>query len=154
GDLWFFPAGVPHSLQATNATEDGTEFLLVFDNGTFDEDGTFLITDWLAHTPKEVIAKNFQAPISVFNELPGEELYIFPAASPGPDSDAPVSPYGTVPNSYTFTMSQMPAIELSGGSVKIVDSHVFSTSKTTAVAEVAVNPGGMRELHWHPIQDK
>ncbi|EKM56995.1 uncharacterized protein PHACADRAFT_142076 [Phanerochaete carnosa HHB-10118-sp] len=154
GDLWFFPAGVPHSLQATNATEDGAEFLLVFDNGSFDEDGTFLITDWLAHTPKEVIAKNFQAPISVFNELPDEELYIFPAASPGPDSDAPVSPYGTVPSSYTFAMSQMPATELSGGSVKIVDSHVFNISKTTAVAEVTVNPGGMRELHWHPTQDE
>ncbi|EKM54942.1 uncharacterized protein PHACADRAFT_142732 [Phanerochaete carnosa HHB-10118-sp] len=154
GDLWFFPAGVPHSLQATNATEDGAEFLLVFDNGTFDEDGTFLITDWLAHTPKEVIAKNFQAPISVFNEIPGEELYIFPAASPGPDSDAPAGPYGTVPSPYTFAMSQMSATELSGGSVKIVDSHVFNISKTTAVAEVTVNPGAMRELHWHPTQDE
>lgn len=154
GDLWFFPAGVPHSLQATNATEDGSEFLLVFDNGSFDEDGTFLITDWLAHTPKEVIAKNFQAPISVFNELPGEELYIFPAAPPGPDSDAPVSPYGSVPSPYTFAMSQMPATELSGGSVKIVDSHIFNISKTTAVAEVTVNPGAMRELHWHPTQDE
>ena len=58
----------------------------VFDNGSFDEDGTFLITDWLAHTPKEVIAKNFQAPISVFNELPGEELYIFPAGTHTPNS--------------------------------------------------------------------
>ncbi|EKM56990.1 uncharacterized protein PHACADRAFT_92227 [Phanerochaete carnosa HHB-10118-sp] len=154
GDLWFFPAGVPHTLQATNATEDGAEFLLVFDNGTFDEDGTFLITDWLAHTPKEVIAKNFGAPISVFNEIPGDDLYIFPAAPPGPDSDAPVSPSGTVSSPYTFAMSQMPATELSGGSVKIVDSHVFNISKTTAVAEVTVNPGAMRELHWHPTQDE
>ncbi|GJE86562.1 oxalate decarboxylase family bicupin [Phanerochaete sordida] len=154
GDLWFFPAGVPHSLQATNATEDGSEFLLVFDNGSFDEDGTFLITDWLAHTPKEVIAKNFQAPISVFNELPGEELYIFPAAPPGPDSDRPESPYGEVPSPYTYAMSQMPATQLSGGSVKIVDSHTFNISKTTAVAEVTVNPGAMRELHWHPTQDE
>lgn len=51
----------------------------VFDSGSFDEDGTFLITDWLSHVPKEVIAKNFQTSISTFDELPGEELYIFPA---------------------------------------------------------------------------
>ena len=29
GDLWFFPAGMPHSLQATAASPDGAEFLLV-----------------------------------------------------------------------------------------------------------------------------
>lgn len=51
----------------------------VFDDGSFNEDGTFLITDWLSHTPKEVLAKNFQTDISTFNELPGQELYIFPA---------------------------------------------------------------------------
>ena len=76
------------------------------------------------------------------------------SAAPGPDSDAPVSPYGTVPLPYTFAMSQMPATQLSGGSVKIVDSHVFNISTTTAVAEVTVEPGAMRELHWHPTQDE
>ena len=29
GDLWYFPPGIPHSLQATNDTEEGSEFLLV-----------------------------------------------------------------------------------------------------------------------------
>lgn len=29
GDLWYFPPGIPHSLQATDADPDGTEFLLV-----------------------------------------------------------------------------------------------------------------------------
>ena len=29
GDLWYFPPGVPHSLQATNDSSEGTEFLLV-----------------------------------------------------------------------------------------------------------------------------
>ena len=29
GDLWYFPAGVPHSLQATADDPDGSEFLLV-----------------------------------------------------------------------------------------------------------------------------
>jgi oxalate decarboxylase len=56
GDLWYFPPGIPHSIQGL----EGCEFLLVFDNGSFSEDSTFLITDWFAHTPKEVLAKNFR----------------------------------------------------------------------------------------------
>lgn len=37
GDVWFFPAGVPHSIQAL---DEGCEFLLIFDEGDFSEDGT------------------------------------------------------------------------------------------------------------------
>ena len=51
-------------------------------------------------------------------------------------------------------MSQMKTTQLPGGSVKIVDSHVFPISLTTAAAEVVVEPGAMRELHWHPTQDE
>lgn len=78
GDLWYFPPGYPHSIQALNTSVDGAEFLLVFDDGSFNEDNTFLLTDWLAHVPKEVIAKNFGTPISAFDHIPSEELYIFP----------------------------------------------------------------------------
>lgn len=45
GDLWYFPSGVPHSLQGLG--ENGTEFLLIFDNGYFSEESTFVLTDWL-----------------------------------------------------------------------------------------------------------
>ena len=45
GDLWYFPAGVPHSLQATDQNPEGTEFLLVFPEGDFSEDSTFQVSD-------------------------------------------------------------------------------------------------------------
>ena len=32
GDLWYFPAGFPHTLQGLGP--NGTEFLLIFDNGS------------------------------------------------------------------------------------------------------------------------
>src|SRR5580704_3172088 len=35
GDLWYFPPGIPHSIQGLGP--DGCEFLLVFDDGDFDE---------------------------------------------------------------------------------------------------------------------
>ncbi|WP_313956683.1 cupin domain-containing protein, partial [Bacillus cereus] len=56
GDLWYFPSGLPHSIQAL---KEGCEFLLVFDDGSFSENSTFQVTDWLAHTPLDVIANNF-----------------------------------------------------------------------------------------------
>ena len=37
------------------------------------------LTDWLAHVPKEVLAKNFKASISAFDHIPEDQLYIFPS---------------------------------------------------------------------------
>src|SRR4030088_2960797 len=83
GDIWYFPAGIPHSIQGVNP--DGCESLLVFDDGDFDEDNTFLISDWFKHTPNEVLAKNFGAPASAFGHTPDpSQLYIFPAPVPAP----------------------------------------------------------------------
>ena len=54
GDVWYFPKGYGHSIQAL---ADGAHFILAFDNGHFSEFGTFSITDWVAHMPKEVLEK-------------------------------------------------------------------------------------------------
>jgi oxalate decarboxylase len=75
GDLWLFPGGIPHSIQGFGP--DGCRFLLVFDDGNFNEFGTFLLTDWVAHTPPEVLAKNFDVPESTFANVPKKELFIF-----------------------------------------------------------------------------
>ncbi|PPQ63230.1 hypothetical protein CVT24_005690 [Panaeolus cyanescens] len=154
GDLWYFPAGIPHSLQATDDNPEGAEFVLVFDVGDFSEDSTFLLTDWMSHVPVEVLEKNFKTSASAFAHIPAEELYIFPAELPEPDNKAPKSPEGTVDNPFVFPLSKAKATKLDGGSVKIVDSRTFKASKTIAAAEVTVEPGAIRELHWHPTQDE
>ena len=38
--------------------------------------------------------------------------------------------------------------------MRIVDSSTFQVSKTIAEGLVEVEPGGMRELHWHPNTDE
>jgi oxalate decarboxylase len=38
--------------------------------------------------------------------------------------------------------------------VRIVDSKNFPASITIAAALVEINPGAMRELHWHPNTDE
>ncbi|MEC1240555.1 oxalate decarboxylase family bicupin, partial [Bacillus paralicheniformis] len=152
GDLWYFPSGLPHSIQAL---EDGCEFLLVFDDGSFSENSTFQVTDWLAHTPDEVIAANFGISKDVVASLPDQEKYIFPEAIPGClEKDKVESPNGTVPQSFSYKLLEQEPIVSSGGKVWIADSTNFKASKTIASALVEVEPGGIRELHWHPNTDE
>jgi oxalate decarboxylase family bicupin protein len=75
GDLWYFPSGHPHSLQGLG--ENGTEFLLVFDSGDFSEDSTFLLNEWIEHTPKAVVAENFRLPPEIFANIHEKDKYIF-----------------------------------------------------------------------------
>jgi hypothetical protein len=102
GDIWNFPADIPHSIQGL---EEGCELLLVFDNGSFSENETFLICDWFAHTPRDVLAKNFGVSESAFANIPldgDRSRYIFSSALPPALADAAVaSPAGTVPDSFS-----------------------------------------------------
>ncbi|MDB6032006.1 MAG: oxalate decarboxylase [Verrucomicrobiales bacterium] len=152
GDIWYFAAGIPHSIQGTEG--DGCEFLLVFDDGNFSEEETFLLSDWLAHTPKEVLAKNFGVPESAFAHIPEKDLWIFQADVPGPLANDRVAGAGPVPQTLSHRMMAQEPIRSSGGTVRITDSSVFPASKTIAAALVEVEPGGMREMHWHPNADE
>jgi oxalate decarboxylase len=155
GDLWNFPSGIPHSIQGLS---EGCEFLLVFDDGDFSEFDTFLLTDWFAHTSPGVLAKNFGVPESELARIPANiesERYIFPGQVPGPlRSDEVRSPEGTVPDGYSHRLTAQKPIEAPGGRVRIVDSSNFPAASTIAAALVEVDPGGMRELHWHPNADE
>ena len=155
GDLWLFPPGVPHSIQGLGP--DGCRFLLVFDDGNFDEFHTFLITDWLAHTPREILAKNFAVPESTFDAVPKKELFIFQAALPGDlhtEQTEAANGTGTVPKRFDFKASAMKPTKVTrGGEVKIIDSKTFPVTPISA-AIVTLKPGGLRELHWHPNADE
>jgi oxalate decarboxylase len=155
GDIWNFPAGIPHSIQGL---DDGCEFLLVFDNGAFSENETFLISDWFAHTPPEILAKNFGVPATSFADLPRDieqSRYIFPGATPPAlESDGVRSRAGSVPNPFSYRLHEQEPIVAAAGRVRIVDSSNFPAATTIAAAEVEVAPGAVRELHWHPNTDE
>jgi oxalate decarboxylase len=155
GDLWYFPAGTPHSIQGLQA---GCEFLLVFDNGDFSENETFLVTDWLVHTPRDVLAQNFAVPESAFANLPLDvehSRYIFAGqVPPALEQDVVPGSTGPVPETFSHRMLAQEPVEATGGRVRIVDSRNFPISRTVAAARVEVEPGGLRELHWHPNADE
>src|SRR5205809_7509694 len=56
-DLWFFPPGLPHSIQGLNP--DGCEFMLLFDDGNFSESDTVLLIVTIEHLLPEVSANSF-----------------------------------------------------------------------------------------------
>lgn len=156
GDLWYFPAGHPHSLQGLGP--DGCEFILAFDNGKQSEFNTLLVTDWMAHTPPDVLAENFGVPAETFSKIFTHNLWIFQGAVPGPlaaDQDAVSSPKGPPPNPFTYSLGSGPiARQTKGGFVQIADSRNFRASATVAAALVTIHPGGLREMHWHPNADE
>ncbi|MFZ0224541.1 MAG: cupin domain-containing protein, partial [Candidatus Nitrosopolaris sp.] len=152
-DMWNFPAGIAHSIQGL---EEGCEFLLIFDDGNFSEDSTFLITDWFNCTPKHILAKNFGVSESAFSELPTDvdhTRYIFQGEIPGPLSSDKV-PNKLGERSFTYHISDLKPLKTSGGTVRIIDSTIFPAASTIAVGIVDVEPGGLRELHWHPNTDE
>jgi oxalate decarboxylase len=155
-DLWYFPTGIPHSIQGLGP--DGCEFMLLFDDGNFSESETLLLSDAIAHLPREVLSKNFNVGEQALKNLPKQELFIFQADVPGPleaDQKAAAGALGKSPRDFAFrTMEMPPTMQTKGGEVRIVDSHKFKASTTVAMAMVTVHPGGMRELHWHPNGDE
>jgi len=154
-DLWFFPSGIPHSIQGLNP--DGCEFMLVFDDGEFSESETVLLSDAMAHLPTGVLSKNFAVGEQAFANLPKQELFIFQTDVPGgveADQKNAAGTLGRSSQDFVFrTMEMPPTKQTKGGDVRIVDSSNFKAS-TTAMAMVTVRPGGMRELHWHPNADE
>lgn len=155
GDVWFFPAGHPHTIQAL---AEGTEFLLIFDSGTFSEENTFLASELFLRTPKAVMAKNLRTDVSAFDSTPQQQLYIFPG-TPAPSNISAqniTGPDGSIPNamSYTYHFSQQEPYVVPGGSIKIIDPTTFPIAYNFSAALVTIQPGAMREIHWHPTSDE
>ncbi len=155
GDLWYFPAGFPHSLQGLGP--EGCEFLIAFDDGAASEFNTLLVTDWLPHTPPEVLAKNFGVPAETFKPIPLDDLWIFQGKEPGPlaADQAEVASGGKPPNPFTFSLAgQKPVKENASGSLRLADSKSFKVSTTVAGVIERIAPGALREMHWHPNADE
>lgn len=149
GDVWYFPKGHGHSIQAL---EDGAHFVLTFDDGHFSEFGTFSITDWVTHIPKEVLEKSVNMSAEVFSKIKQGEAYIVGGAIP-PKLPLPVNDGGlnNAPLTHRYElMKKKPFFENDAGSIHKVSSLEFPISTTiTGIIEI-IKPGAVRELHWHP----
>ena len=55
---------------------------------------------------------------------------------------------------FTHRMLEQKPENSTGGRVRITDSTNFPISKTIAAAHLDIEPGAMREMHWHPNADE
>jgi oxalate decarboxylase len=153
GDVWYFPRGHGHQLECLG--DKPTQFILIFDNGYFSEFGTFSITDWIAHTPKPLLAKNFGVPQSTFDGFPEKEVYFARGSVPPEKPAIPLQGQKLPPQTHKWRLlAQSPIVDNKGGRLWLVDSHNFAISKTITGAVLDLEPGALRELHWHPTADE
>jgi oxalate decarboxylase len=153
GDTWYFPRGHGHALQGLGPGE--CHFLLGFDNGHFSEFGTFSVTDWMANTPPSILARNLGVPVSALAKLPKKEVYIGPGKVPEHVIE-PVRREDIQPAqfSHKYRLGDAPAIVFPGGEERVVSSKEFPIQTTLTAARLDLQPGGLREMHWHPHADE
>ena len=153
GDVWFFPRGHGHSIEGLGP--NGTTFVLVFNDGTFSEFATFSITDWFAHTPLDVLAKNLGVPVSTFADFPKQEAYISLGAVPGPIPWPPApGTLDTPPLTHGYHLLAQEPRTYGGGTIRLVSQKEFPISDSMAGALITLKPGALREMHWHPNADE
>lgn len=153
GDVWYFPRGHGHMLQCLG--EKPCHFILIFDNGYFSEFGTFSISDWMGHAPKPLLAKAFGLPEASFDTFPKEEVYFARGAVPPEDAMAPLEGWKLPPETHKYRLlAQEPHAVYPGGREWRVDSGRFPISKTITGTVLDLEPGALRELHWHPNADE
>lgn len=153
GDIWYFPRGHAHMLQCLG--NEPTHFILIFDNGYFSEFGTFSVTDWIGHAPKGLLAKNFGMPAETFDSFPKEEVYFARGPVPSEEQQPTLEGLKTPAETHKFRMlAEAPHSVHTGGREWRIDSSRFPISTTVTGVVLDLEPGGLRELHWHPTSDE
>jgi oxalate decarboxylase len=153
GNVWYFPRGHGHMLECLG--DQPCHFILIFDNGYFSEFGTFSITDWIAHTPKALLAKNFGVPETTFDDFPTKEVYFAKGPVPPVPAATPLQGQKLPPQTHKFELlEQDPHALYKGGREWRVDSSRFPIAKTITGVVLELEPGALRELHWHPTADE
>ncbi|HJT88100.1 MAG TPA: cupin domain-containing protein [Bryobacteraceae bacterium] len=152
GDTWYFPRGHGHALQGLGPGQ--AHFLLVFDNGHFSEFGTFGASDWISRTPPEILSRNLGLPASAFAGFPKKELYIGPGKVPPPLEEFINGDLQPSQGSHKYRLDRQPAKVMPGGKEHIVSSKEFPMQTTLTAVRMDLQPGALREMHWHPHADE
>ena len=135
---------------------------------------TFEVDDWVAHTPKDVLAKNFNlnwntsafdqgnnwnttasdhVDNSIFDNVPEPNPVILNGTiTNSTDISGGGGPLTDDGESLVFRTFEHDAepVPGGGGTFRKIDSTVFPVSRTIAATFMTLEPGGLRELHWHP----
>jgi len=96
--------------------------------------------------------------VEAFKDIPSGELFIFPGTPAPKDIKAQniTGSAGVLPKNetYSYHFSMQKAVEVPGGTVKIVDPRSFPIAQKFSAALVTIKPNAVREIHWHPTSDE
>ncbi|WP_316740614.1 cupin domain-containing protein [Pedobacter antarcticus] len=154
GDVWYFPRGYGHVLQCIG--NEQCHFILIFDNGDFSEDHTFSITDFISSVPPEIAAQTLGITVEEVAQLPQKEVYFAQSKVPSVHSgigSAVKEVSLTSPHRYPLG-AQQPRIVPGGGTQRVVTQNEFPIARTITGTIFEIEPGGLREMHWHPNADE
>ena len=132
---------------------DGCEFVIAFDNGNSSEFNTLLVTDWIAHTPPDVLAKMFGVPAEAFKNIPLHQPMDLPNEHRRrPPLDAVEAQMAAVDGAAGSVRVEARRYGAESGrhksgTVRIADSTNFVVSKTVPASR-SDKPGGVREMHF------
>src|SRR5262249_59470288 len=83
-----------------------------------------------------------------------EEKYISPLPVPAAlDTVRKQLPNDPPPLPYVFHASKVAPKKFDGGSTKVIDHRQFPETSLSALI-IDLEPGGLREIHWHPDADE
>ena len=157
GDLWFFPPGLPHSLQGLGPTARSS----CSPSTTADSPrATRCCSPTGSRTPRPTCSPRTSASRRTCSATSRcTNLLDLPRRSPRPaledDQAAAGVEWGaTETGDLPPVAAPHPSHENSGGRIQIADSTNFPASTTVAAALITIMPGAMRELHWHPNADE
>jgi oxalate decarboxylase len=154
GDVWYFPKGYGHVLQCVGPEK--CHFILIFDNGDFSEDHTFSITDFISSVPATIAAQNLGITTAEVNQLPHGEVYFARSVVPDIGSGLAIARNDSTllsPHRYPLS-AQQPKLVPGGGTQRVVTNKEFPIAQTITGSIFEIEPGGLRELHWHPNADE
>jgi oxalate decarboxylase len=152
GDLWYFPRGHGHALQNIGNTE--CHFIIGFDDGHFSEYGTFSITDWVSKTNPKIAARNLGVSEAVIASMPKKEAYIVQGKVPSGIEGYLAEDLQENQNPHKYRLASAPLTRYEGGWIRRATQKEFPLNATLTSVLQEINPGAVREMHWHPNADE
>ena len=115
--------------------------------------GTFSITDWIGHTPKALLAKNFGVP-NWRSTVSLRERCILPAASP-PHREPRAAPgLETAAANAPYRLLAQPPHRIFKGGREWRSIQPASDRQNHYRLVLDLDRGALRALHWHPNSDE
>ena len=119
------------------------------------EPETEIASNWIGHAPKSLLAKNFGLPETTFDAFPKNEVYFAHGAIPPEQPAAPLQGWKLPAVTHKYRLlAQVPHAVYRGGREWRVDASRFPISTTITGVILDLDPGALRELHWHPNADE